>query len=82
MPLLKICVTLLRHPNKKILATPLRVCVCACVCECVWCCAALAMGARRGGGALAPPLEFEKSDVICCRPTKYPKIFARAGRSP
>ena len=38
------------------------------------------MGARRGGarGALAPPPGIWKSDVICCRPTKYPKIFARA----
>ena len=27
MPLLKICVTLLRHPNKKILATPLSMCL-------------------------------------------------------
>ena len=33
------------------------------------------MGARREGkGALS--LEFEKDDVICCCPTKYPKLFA------
>ena len=36
----------------------------------------LTMGARRGG-TCPPPLEFEKNDVICCRPTKYPKLFDR-----
>ena len=36
-------------------------------------------GRRRGGarGALAPP-GIWKNDVICCRPTKCPKIFASA----
>ena len=38
------------------------------------------MGAHRGGkgGHLSPSLEFEKNDVMCCCPTKYPKFFARA----
>ena len=35
-------------------------------------------GRPQGRGALAPPLEFEKNDVIYCRPTNYPKIFVRA----
>ena len=39
-------------------------------------------GRPQGGGArgtLTPlPLKVEKYGVICCRPTKYPKIFARA----
>ena len=40
----------------------------------------MGMGARRGGqrGHLPKPMEFEKDDVICCPPVKYPKIFARA----
>ena len=29
-------------------------------------------------GAVAPLLEFENDDVICCSHGKYPKIFARA----
>ena len=35
------------------------------------------MGARRGG-TCPPPTWNLKNDVICCRPTTYPKIFARA----
>ena len=29
-------------------------------------------------GAVAPPLEFENDDVICCSRGKYLKIFARS----
>ena len=37
------------------------------------------MGARRlGKEGHLPHLEFEKNDVICCRPTKYPKNITRA----
>ena len=34
-------------------------------------------GGGKGGGHLPPP-GIWKNDVICCRPTKYPKFFARA----
>ena len=37
------------------------------------------VGSRRGvKGGTHPSLEFEKNDVICCRPTKYPNILALA----
>ena len=39
------------------------------------------MGAREGGGkeGTCPfPWNLKKNEVICCRPTKYPKFFARA----
>ena len=32
-------------------------------------------GEARG---ILDPLKFEKDDVICCAPTKYPKLFTRA----
>ena len=38
------------------------------------------MDAHRGWGkgrGTCPTLEFDKNDVICCRPTKYPKLFDR-----
>ena len=39
----------------------------------------LTMGARRGArGGTCPPPGVWKNDVICCRPTKYPKFFGRA----
>ena len=37
------------------------------------------MGARREGArgsTCPPPLEFEKNDVMCCRPAKYPQFVA------
>ena len=42
------------------------------------------IGARRGvqPGAVAPPLEFENDDVICCSRGKYPKIFIIGGVAP
>ena len=33
-------------------------------------------------GAVAPTLEFENYDVICCFRAKYPKIFVRAFGAP
>ena len=39
------------------------------------------MGARRGRGkgVLAPPPPgIRNNDALCCLPTKYPKMFARA----
>ena len=41
--------------------------------------ALMGMGARRGAGHLpTTSMEFEKDDVMCCPPVKYPNIFARA----
>ena len=54
-------------------------CVCACVCECVWCCAALAMGARRGGGALAPPWNLKKVTSYAAVLQNTPKFSLAPG---
>ena len=42
--------------------------------------APMVMGARKmaKGDTCPPPMEFEKDDVICCPPVKYPNISARA----